>query len=45
MFDSDNVAYPMVLKDTNYKNDLLKEGLVKMEMTLQYANNEHQQTR
>ena len=45
MFDSDNVAYPMVLKNTNYKNELLKEGLVKLEMTLQYANNEHQQTR
>lgn len=45
MFDSNNVAYPMILKDTNYNNKLLKEGLVKLEMTLQYANNEHQQIR
>lgn len=43
LFDSNNVAYPVVLKTSNYNNDLLKEGLVKLEMTLQYANNELKQ--
>lgn len=43
MFDDDNTAHPMVLKNTNYDRDLLTEGLVKMELTLEYANNEFKQ--
>jgi len=42
MFDS-NGTHPMIVKTTNFDQELLTQGLYKVDITLQYANNEIQQ--
>lgn len=43
LFDSVNTAFPVIVETTNYDQDLLSQNLYKVDVSLQYANNELQQ--